>query len=261
MVPTSWKRSALAMASLPATKKIAHRLLYFAKVGANSNVLLDNEIRFIGRILSDGHASASQMFQDIWVLHETNAKRNGYFCEFGAADGRYVSNTWLLERDFDWTGILAEPAPVWHEQLRRNRRCAISDKCVWSESGRFQTFRETGRPELSTLIDFAVSDKHAPARAEGHDFEVETISLNDLLSTHNAPSHIDYLSIDTEGSELQILKSFDFHRYHIDLISVEHNHGANEKRLDEFLTAQGFERCFRNYSFFDGWYKNRQASK
>ena len=60
--------------------------------------------------------SKSQLRQDLFVLSETNFKRNGYFVEFGAASGFQLSNTYLLEQNFSWSGILAEPAKVWHSQ-------------------------------------------------------------------------------------------------------------------------------------------------
>jgi hypothetical protein len=53
---------------------------------------------------------------------------------------------------------------------------------------------------------------------------VQTISLTDLLDNYNAPTFIDYLSLDTEGSEYEILKTFDFNKYKFGLIDVEHNY-------------------------------------
>src|SRR5262249_16004997 len=67
----------------------------------------------------------AQVFQDLWVLFETNCKRNGYFIEFGAGDGRRMSNTFLLEKSFGWRGIVAEPNPYFHEELKKNRNCLI----------------------------------------------------------------------------------------------------------------------------------------
>ena len=68
----------------------------------------------------------SQIGQDVLVLHCLNWKKNGYFLEFGAADGINLSNTYLLERDFGWSGILAEPAKVWHKDLKANRTSGVN---------------------------------------------------------------------------------------------------------------------------------------
>ena len=72
----------------------------------------------------------SQLKQDLFVLLETGFKRGGYFVEFGATNGIDLSNTYLLEREFGWTGILAEPATAWHEALQRNRNAIIDTDCV-----------------------------------------------------------------------------------------------------------------------------------
>ena len=63
----------------------------------------------------------SQNYQDLWALFENKFKRDGFFVEFGATDGVTGNNTLLLEREYGWTGILAEPNPHWHNDLFYNR--------------------------------------------------------------------------------------------------------------------------------------------
>ena len=77
----------------------------------------------------------SQIGQDLFVLYMLNWKRGGYFVEFGATNGVDLSNTYSLEKDFGWTGILAEPAKVWHVDLLNSRSAIIDFDCVWKESG------------------------------------------------------------------------------------------------------------------------------
>ena len=69
--------------------------------------------------------SKSQLRQDLFVLNELGYKRKGYFVEFGAANGLYISNTYLLEKKFEWVGLLSEPAKFWHKELINNRKCMI----------------------------------------------------------------------------------------------------------------------------------------
>ena len=116
-----------------------------------------------------------------------------------------------------WKGILCEPARIWHAELKRNRNVNIDTRCVWSQSGVTIDFNEATVAALSTINSFSSSDYHSEARQKGVTYKVETISLNDLLSKYNAPAHIDYLSIDTEGSEFEILKTFDFNKYRFQL--------------------------------------------
>ena len=75
--------------------------------------------------------SPSELRQDLFVLSELDFKENGYFVEFGSTDGINDNNTYFLENEFGWNGILAEPARVWHRELIKNRNCYIEKKCIW----------------------------------------------------------------------------------------------------------------------------------
>ena len=82
----------------------------------------------------------------------------------------------------------------------------------------------------------------------------ETVTLVDLLAFWKAPRRIDYLSIDTEGSELDILNAFDFSAHDVRLITVEHNFSGNRGPILDLLTAQGYRRKFTDLSMVDDWY-------
>jgi FkbM family methyltransferase len=197
--------------------------------------------------------STSQLGQEIFVLSRLGWKRNGYYVEFGATDGRTLSNTWLLDRQFGWRGILAEPGRVWREALvAEGRNAHIDFDCVWTETGQRLTFTETAYAELSTLSQFAARDKHD--RSDASSYEVATISLTDLLAKYDAPQVIDYLSIDTEGSELAILEAFDFRRYRFRCITCEHNFTEDRNRILDLLWRRGYRRVYEEFSQFDDWY-------
>ena len=199
--------------------------------------------------------SKAQLRQDIFVLCETEFERGDYFVEFGAANGVEYSNTFLLESEYQWTGILCEPAKAWHEDLIRNRPNSILDfSCVWTESSHLLQFYETNLHELSTIEKYWDSDLHQKDRSHNKVYEVETISLNDLLSKHNAPNTIGYLSIDTEGSEYDILRVLDFEKYSFKVISIEHNYRPQREMIQKLLTNNGYTRKFMSLSKFDDWY-------
>jgi FkbM family methyltransferase len=205
--------------------------------------------------------SKSQLRQDLFVLSHLSFKRNGYFVEFGATNGYDLSNTYLMEKEFGWSGILAEPATVWKKDLKNNRNCNIETDCVWKESNSTLTFRQTTAVELSTIDSYSETDLHKDARNEGKTYSVKTISLIDLLTKYNAPAHIDYLSIDTEGSEYEILNSFDFSKYTFSVITCEHNYTLMREKLYSLLTRQGYKRVFENLSLFDDWYVRSTPQK
>jgi FkbM family methyltransferase len=201
-----------------------------------------------------GRRRNSQLGQDLFVLLTTGFKRNGYFVEFGATNGVDLSNTFLLETHYGWQGILAEPAPVWHDALLSNRKASIDFDCVWNRTGEHLRFAVTSEAELSTISSFSRSDQHSMARRNGQYIMVNTVSLNDLLHRHDAPDHIDYLSIDTEGSEYDILSELDFDRYSFSVITCEHNYTDQRDKIYELLVSRGYSRTLQGISKFDDWY-------
>lgn len=195
----------------------------------------------------------SQIYQDLFVQFILGDKKNGFFVEFGATDGITLSNTYLLEKNYNWKGILAEPARCWKDALAQNRHCEIDNQCVWKKTGETFKFSEVeGESELSTLQAF--SDSSEQAKNSKHTYDVETISLSDLLRRHNAPHTIDYLSVDTEGSEFEILNAFDFDKWNIRILTVEHNYSPNRQKIHRLLTSNGFVRKFQFLSRWDDWY-------
>lgn len=198
--------------------------------------------------------SKSQIFQDLFVLYYLKDKKNGFFIEFGATDGVSLSNTFLLEKEYNWKGILAEPGKIWEASLKRNRNCIIDNRCLWSVSGETLIFNETDIAELSTLNIYAEADFFSEQRKHCKSYTVETVSLNELLSLYNAPAVIDYLSIDTEGSEYEILNSFNFSKYIILVITVEHNFSPRREDIFNLLVLNGYKRVFESISMFDDWY-------
>lgn len=200
-----------------------------------------------------------QNMQDAWILYETNHKHDGYFVDFGATDGLTINNTYMLEKELRWQGIVAEPNPVWHEALSKYRDCHISTECVWKKTGDTLKFLLTDAPDLATIQGFGNNDEHARSRITDNVCDVSTISLTDLLKKFNAPKIIDYLSIDTEGSEYDILYSFfkeSFDDYKIDYITIEHNYVQEIRdKIYLMLTMNGYERKFHEISRCDDFYK------
>lgn len=201
--------------------------------------------------------SKSQLLQDLFVLKELDFKSNGFFVEFGATNGVDLSNTWLLENTFGWSGILAEPCRSWHASLVNNRKCLIDKRCVWKETGVAMDFFESDYAELSSLKDALTQENFRSDRKEMKSYQVETVSLNDLLLDHHAPKTIDYLSLDTEGSELEILQAFDFSHYHVQVITVEHNYTPLREKIKKLLEEKGFSRVLNGVSGCDDWYVHR----
>lgn len=200
-------------------------------------------------------ASQAQLRQDLVALLATGFREGGYFVEIGATDGLYLSNTHILERQFGWSGLLVEPAVFWHHRLRQERQATIDTRCVHARTEGTIVFREvTVDPALSTIAAFVNSDSHAQARQDGRDYAVACVSLADLLREHGAPERIDYLSIDTEGSEFEILEPFDFGRYRFDFVTCEHNYGTRRNDILKLMKGKGYLRILDEISRFDDWF-------
>lgn len=229
-----------------------------------NNKVLETDLDFIlsmppensTQLLTNLKKSKSQLRQDLFVLSTLGFKKNGFFVEFGATNGIDLSNTYLLEKDFQWTGILAEPALCWHNQLKLNRNAKIETNCVWKDSVSSLTFTEVDVAELSTINSFKDTDLHKNARNNNTSYVVKTISLNDLLDKYNAPAVVDFLSIDTEGSEFDILNALNFEKYSFRVIACEHNFTPMREKIYSLLTKHGYVRVHTELSQFDDWYIN-----
>ena len=190
----------------------------------------------------------SQLGQDDWVLSKISTP--GYFVDIGASDGITNSNTFKLEAA-GWNGLCVEPNPIFFEHLANNRKCQVSYNAVYTISNQWLELVMAG--ELSTLSGYVDADSHAKERQNKPSEKVITKSLDDLLKYYDVPKRIDYLSIDTEGSELDILSAFSW-SYDIQLITVEHNYSKNRDSIRDLLIEKGYQRVDLP-SQWDDWYE------
>lgn len=196
----------------------------------------------------------SQNKQDLFAIF-INGNSPGFFVEFGASDGFDCSNTFMLEKLYGWTGILAEPALGWIPSLKNNRKCFIEENCIADESNKKMIFWElNGGKGLSGLAKYGEEDSYAGARrGDNISYEVNTISLDDLLDKYNAPKTINYMSIDTEGSEFIILNSYSFSRK-FNFITVEHNYSSTKNKIDDLMKSKGYVKILEEFSKWDSWF-------
>jgi hypothetical protein len=130
------------------------------KYRGEANTWPQEDHAFLQFVLQNVAGSKAQLFQDLFVLFSLRQLRKGFFVEFGATNGVELSNTLFLEKNYNWTGILGEPAKCWHEALRINRDCVIDTRCVWTKSGELVEFNEVADRELSTITRYSNHDGH-----------------------------------------------------------------------------------------------------
>ena len=192
----------------------------------------------------------SQFGQDRFVLDVLGGMRGGFFVEVGAADGVTDSNTDVLEKSFGWKGICIEPNRLLFRDLVRNRRCCCVNCCVYDREGKVD-FLEM-KNLVSGILDEYNSRRlkriraafHVPEDRKGRPSTVrrKARTMRSVLRECGAPRVIDYWSLDTEGSELAILKSFPFDEYEVRVLTVEHNRLPVRQKIREFLQAHGYAR-------------------
>ena len=243
------------------TKKNQIALPRFWDLKNSINQYSEVFIDYYSYLLTNRKLSKSQLFQDLFVLYFLKNKKNGTFLEFGATDGIEFSNSFMLEHNMQWQGVLAEPSPQWHQQLKKNRpKTSIITDCIYSETGKILDFFVSDKGVFSTLDEFKNSDicsmpGNNKARNEcGYNYKVKTISLNDVFIKYFNGDPIDYMSVDTEGSELIILENFDFKSFAPKVVTVEHNFTEAQDKLDELFHKNNYSRVFKEHAQFDAWY-------
>jgi FkbM family methyltransferase len=212
------------------------------------------------RINSYSGPRNSQFKQDIVAMAVNDFSYNRFFVEFGAMTGVAHSNTLLLEKQYHWRGILFEPGKGFHEELFTSRSAIIDTRAVTDKTGDMVEFKELlTNSGLSGLEKYNYNDLHATLRkiTDSRVYTVETVSLTDLLDQYKAPQLIDYMSVDTEGSEPDILDAFDFSKYVFRFINVEHNYNEESKqRVRKRLHSFGYRTVFEDISGIDDYFMN-----
>lgn len=198
--------------------------------------------------------SNSQLKQDLFVLYHYQ-DTPGFFVEFGGLDGIDTSNTYLLEKEHGWNGIIAEPLPRFKDDLAKNRNCIVDFRCLYSSSNMLVTLGEVENfPAVSTLLEVKDYESMWKERRQNpFEHEVLTVSLDDLLDQHGAPEQVDYLSIDTEGSEFIILNAYSFKR-NFNLMTVEYTNEQEREKISSLLLSKDYILVHDDVSKWEDWY-------
>ena len=187
---------------------------------------------------------ASQSGQDKIIKNSFfRSKKNGYFVEIGAFDGVLGSNCIHFEKSKNWEGIAIEPSKIQFEKLSKNRNCKVLNEAI-SSTEKDVEFIEVieGLTQMSGIDDDNYSAKLIIENNKKNKFnknKMKTSTFEKSILT----KEIDYLSIDIEGAELDVLKSINFQEYIIKVISVENNN-PEKINFNSFLKEN-------NFSFFD----------
>lgn len=145
-----------------------------------------------------------QFAQDLWVSEGiAPGKTDGFYLDVGSADGDHISNTRLLDEK-GWKGVCIDPFP----RNMNKRTCQVFALPVFSESGKHVQFRKAW--DLGGIEQDLNAHKQEAEKAPLVDFV--TATLDEVLDKAHAPRYIDYMNLDVEGAELDVLKGLNLDR-------------------------------------------------
>lgn len=176
-------------------------------------------------------------------------KKDGFFIDIGAHDGILFSNSLFFERYNGWSGICVEPNPLVFNKLISNRKSINLNVCIGSENKKVKFTQIEGYSEMLSGITEKYDVKHIERinnnilikGGKKSEIEVNMITLHDIEELSN--KKIDFISIDTEGNEFDIVSSINFKFLDIKLLVIENNYKDN--RIQKYLYSQGFELIYK----------------
>lgn len=177
-----------------------------------------------------------QCEQDCIVHALLGEKEGGYFIDLAANDAIVLSNTRALERDHGWNGLCIEPNPAYHAGLLEYRNCtvvgmAVSDAIAeaWFD---FTFDAKLGKAAYTgAVFGSVVTSKNSSKRPETTR-QVWLMPIGPILAAHAAPATIDFMSLDVEGSEFNVMSAFPFERHNITLLLIEKSKSRPHKLID-----------------------------
>lgn len=214
------------------------------------NAVFEKDAELMRLFMRYGEHQKAQLLQDLaYLKFFYPPPGEGFFVEVGVGDGTHLSNTFLFEREFGWSGLLVEPNPRFHEAIRNTRQARLDTRAAFNAD---QQATLLLAEELSQLSGVGAADEHTRV---GSEIDVSTSTLTRILDEADAPARIDFMSVDTEGSELEVLKGLDFERYRVDFLSVEHNFvGDKRSALRRHMQSAGYRCVSTAASFWDDWF-------
>ena len=209
----------------------------------------DETVEFYTFILKNHNKSFSQNYEDLIAMYLLDKNKfqypiENFFVEIGAFDGITYSTTKYFEDCLNFNGIAIEASPGNYEKLKKNRKCIVLNYAVDCVSGESKKLKEDG-----------VYSKFVESEDESNFTKVMTKSVREIFEEFNCPLNIDFVSIDTEGNEYEILKGIDLEKYNIKILCIETNFDNNKSQLIKtHLSKYGYQKVLNNKFDFNSWF-------
>jgi FkbM family methyltransferase len=189
----------------------------------------DNQDKFLEKYVFKGH-------------------KNGFYVDVGAHDGVSFNNTYYFEKQNNWNGINVEPIKTVFDKLVSNRPNNNNINCaVCNNDGETEFVCNTGYTEMISGIKDTFDLRHwkrLDYENEKMNGSTEIIRVNtkklETIFNENKVTHVNYLSIDVEGAEFEVIKSINFDKVFIDVIGFENNYNDVSIPIVEYLQKRNF---------------------
>ncbi len=180
--------------------------------------------------------------------------KNGFFVDVGAYDGKSINNTLFFEETHNWTGINIEPLPDKFQLLEKNRpRCINLNLAIDENSGETEF---CCNDVLSGILNHydkrhinRINTENINGSYNKNVIKIKTKRLDEIFRENNV-KRINYLSIDVEGAEMNVIKSINFDEVFIDVIGFENNYSDNSEPIIEYLKEKGYYIFFKSLDIF-----------
>jgi len=202
----------------------------------------------------------SQVGQDKWVCEELNYKKDGYFLDIGSHDGVWYSNTYCLEKELNWSGICVEAKKETFDLLAANRNCVCVNKAIYSKNGLIKF--------AATSMDYEGVKACLQAQVVSNSsFFVQAITMETLIKENDVPNFIDYVSIDVEGADYDVLLGFPFDTHKVGLWTIEDNAyidgGRLKEKIKKIMIKNGYKMVSERkqsdrVNSFETWWTNTE---
>lgn len=181
--------------------------------------------------------SGSQYGEDIVIKKFFNSKRDGYVVEVGAADGIENSHTHFLCFQYNWSGILIEPHPQYFYNLEEaygyNENLVLINKGILNKFGSYKFY-------LNGQISRFLTDPEVIKKFNHHGVkDIECVTLESIFEDYNVPIGFDFLTVDAEGSDMDVLESANLLKWKPKLVCVEHSMPIDI--LNEFMKQRNYK--------------------
>ena len=191
----------------------------------------------------------SQYKQDEYLeTHIFKGYKNGIFMDIGAHDGVSLNNTLYFEKYKNWSGYNIEPIQKVYDKLITNRPNSVNINCAVSNNDGTEEFIcNTGYTEMLSGLKKTYDVRHF-YRLENENkqmgsttevIRINTKKIETICNEYNI-KNINYLSIDVEGGEFEVIKSINFDKVFIDVIEFENNYNDTSIPIIQFLEEKNY---------------------